>query len=49
MVELVEWMDAVIQAPEDDAVIQRVGDAVREILCVPLGGVSLDRGTSQVL
>ena len=30
MVELVEWMDAVIQAPEDDAVILRVGDAVRE-------------------
>jgi glycine hydroxymethyltransferase len=29
MVELVEWMDAVIQAPEDEAVIQRVGDAVR--------------------
>jgi len=25
----VEWMDAVIQAPEDEAVIQRVGDAVR--------------------
>ena len=30
MVELVEWMDAVIQAPEDETVIQRVGDAVRE-------------------
>ena len=30
MVELVEWMDAVLQAPEDAAVIQRVGDAVRE-------------------
>jgi len=29
MVELVEWMDAVIQAPEDETVIQRVGDAVR--------------------
>ena len=29
MVQLVEWMDAVIQAPEDEAVIQRVGDAVR--------------------
>ncbi len=29
MVELVEWMDAVIQAPEDEAVIQHVGDAVR--------------------
>ena len=29
MIELVEWMDAVIQAPEDEAVIQRVGDAVR--------------------
>ena len=29
MVELVEWMDAVIQAPEDEAVIQRVCDAVR--------------------
>ena len=27
MVELVEWMDAVIQAPEDEAVIQRVGDS----------------------
>ena len=30
MVELVEWMDAVIQAPEDEAVIQRVADAVKE-------------------
>ena len=30
MVELVEWMDAVIQAPEDVAVIERVGHAVRE-------------------
>ena len=30
MVQLVEWMDAVLQAPEDAAVIQRVGDAVRE-------------------
>ena len=29
MVELVEWMDAVIQAPEDEAVIQRVGEAVK--------------------
>ncbi|MDA0729847.1 MAG: serine hydroxymethyltransferase [Bacteroidetes bacterium] len=29
MVELVEWMDAVIQAPEDEAVLARVGDAVR--------------------
>ena len=29
MVELVEWMDAVIQVPEDEAVIQRVGDDVR--------------------
>ena len=29
MVELVEWMDAVIQAPEDQALIQRVGDTVR--------------------
>ena len=30
MVQLVEWMDAVIQAPEDDAVIARVGDAVKD-------------------
>ena len=30
MVELVEWMDAVLQAPEDAAVIKRVGEAVRE-------------------
>jgi glycine hydroxymethyltransferase len=30
MVQLVESMDAVLQAPEDEAVIQRVGDAVRE-------------------
>lgn len=30
MVQLVEWMDAVLQSPEDAAVIQRVGDAVRE-------------------
>jgi glycine hydroxymethyltransferase len=30
MVELVGWMDIVLQAPEDEAVIQRVGDAVRE-------------------
>ena len=30
MVQLVEWMDAVIQAPEDEAVIQRVGDEVRD-------------------
>ena len=29
MVQLVEWMDAVIQSPEEEAVIQRVGDAVR--------------------
>ena len=29
MVQLVEWMDAVLRAPEDEAVIQRVGDAVR--------------------
>ena len=29
MVQLVEWMDAVLQAPEDASVIQRVGDAVR--------------------
>ncbi len=28
MVELVEWMDAVIQAPEDEAVVARVGEAV---------------------
>jgi glycine hydroxymethyltransferase len=28
MVQLVEWMDAVLQAPEDTAVLQRVGDAV---------------------
>ena len=30
MVELVEWMDTVIQAPEDVALIERVGHAVRE-------------------
>ena len=30
MVQLVEWMDAVIQAAEDESVIQQVGDAVRE-------------------
>ena len=30
MVQLVEWMDAVIQAPEDESVIQQVGVAVRE-------------------
>ena len=30
MVQLVEWMDAVIQAPEDDVVIARVGDAVKD-------------------
>lgn len=29
MVQLVEWMDAVIQSPENESVIQRVGDAVR--------------------
>ena len=29
MVQLVEWMDVVIQASEDEAVIQRVGDSVR--------------------
>ena len=29
MVQLVEWMDAVIQSPEEEAVVQRVGDAVR--------------------
>ena len=29
MVQLVEWMDAVIQSPEEETVIQRVGDAVR--------------------
>ena len=28
MVELVEWMDAVLKAPEDPAVLKRVGDAV---------------------
>ena len=28
MVQLVEWMDAVLRAPEDEAVIQQVGDAV---------------------
>ena len=28
MVQLVEWMDAVLQAPEDAAVLKRVGDAV---------------------
>ena len=28
MVELVEWMDAVLTAPEDAAVLKRVGDAV---------------------
>ena len=30
MVQLVEWMDAVLQAPEDAAVIQKIGNAVRE-------------------
>ena len=29
MFQLVEWMDAVLRAPEDEAVIQQVGDAVR--------------------
>lgn len=29
MVQLVEWMDAVIQSPENESVIQQVGDAVR--------------------
>ena len=28
MVELVEWMDAVLKAPEDTAVLKRVGDVV---------------------
>ena len=28
MVELVEWMDAVLKAPEDPAVLKRVGDVV---------------------
>ena len=28
MVELVDWMDAVLQAPEDATVLKRVGDAV---------------------
>ena len=28
MVELVEWMDAVLMAPEDATVLKRVGDAV---------------------
>ena len=28
MVELVDWMDAVLQAPEDTSVLKRVGDAV---------------------
>ena len=28
MVELVEWMDTVLKAPEDAAVLKRVGDAV---------------------
>ena len=32
MVELVEWMDAVIQAPEDEGVVARVGDAVKDKL-----------------
>lgn len=29
MVQLVEWMDAVIHSPENESVIQQVGDAVR--------------------
>ena len=29
MVQLVEWMDAVVQSPENESVIQQVGDAVR--------------------
>ena len=39
MEQLVDWMDAVIQAPEDEAVIQRVGDAVRaKFAAYPLVG-----------
>ena len=38
MVELVEWMDAVLQAPEDVAVIERVGHAVREKFSTTLVG-----------
>lgn len=39
MVQLVEWMDAVIQSPENESVIQQVGDAVRAKLeAYPLVG-----------